>query len=194
MLLAGLATHPSGSSTCDVSSFSSAPFKCGGEIFYLVSLRQDFKETNRFSLKDFYYSLIQNFPGELRNTIRTPCWYQCTRIPGDFRANSIRTPASHPRRRRTWKSSCRIYTASVLKSVSDPCQSTNRWFQKPCHVMRCAFPVARTHANKIQKMQIQILTNTGTYRRHTHTHTYTHTHTHWQTPIQKHMQTTPSES
>ena len=56
----------------------------------------------------------------------------------EFRVISGRTQSEHrlphPRRRRTWKSSCRIYTASVLKSVSDPCQSTNRWFQKPCHV------------------------------------------------------------
>jgi hypothetical protein len=61
----------------------------------------------------------------------------------------------------------------------------------------CDVPcLLHAHTNKIQKMQIQILTNT--YKRHTHTHTHTHTqthtHTHTQTPTHKHMHTTPSDS
>jgi hypothetical protein len=35
--------------------------------------------------------------------------------------------------------------------------------------VRCAFPVARTHTNEIQKMQIQVLTNTCRCRANTHT-------------------------
>ncbi len=63
--------------------------------------------------------------------------------------------------------------------------------QPPIHsrtCVRCAFPVACTHASSIRKIQMKILTNT--YRRRAHAHTHTHT----QTPTQEHMHTTPSES
>ena len=50
--------------------------------------------------------------------------------------------------------------------------------QPPIHsrtCVRCAFPVACTHTNKNEKMQMQILTNT--YRRCAHAQTHTHANT-----------------
>jgi hypothetical protein len=49
--------------------------------------------------------------------------------------------------------------------------------------VRCAFANARTHTDKIQKMQTQILTNTYRHTAHTHTRTNAHANTNTETHV-----------
>ena len=83
-----------------------------------------------------------------------------------------------------------VLHAELSRAIQGLCQRPLS-LQPPIHsrtCVRCTFPVACTHTNKIRKIQMKILTNT--YRRRAHAHTHTHT----QTPTQEHMHTTPSES
>jgi len=62
--------------------------------------------------------------------------------------------------------------------------------QPPIHsrtCVRCAFPVACTHASSIRKIQMKILTNTYRRRAHAHTHTHTRKHQHRNT-CTRHLQ------